>query len=477
MSTIKTEIAILGGGPGGYTAAFRAADLGKKVVIIEKEERLGGVCLNVGCIPSKTFLHAAEIIRSTRTSSEIGISFSEPRIDIAKMRSNKEAVVSKLTNGLNVLCKLRGVEVIHGTGSFVDSKHISVKSINEETDSVQEVVVEFEDCIIAAGSRPVVIPGFPVDPKRIWDSTRALELNEIPETLLIIGGGIIGLEMAAVYHELGSEITVVEMADQIIPGADADLVNVLNETIKNRYKAVYTSTAVTEIDNSGKQPKVFLKGENVPETLLVDRILVSVGRTPNSDLIGLENTGLKTDKRGFVEVNNRQETALSGMYAIGDICGNPMLAHKATHQGKVAAEVICGKKSAFTPLTIPSVAYTDPQLAWMGLTEKEAESTGVEYNLGKFPWSASGRALSEDAVEGISKILFDKKTGRLIGAGIVGKNAGELLAEAVLALELGADAQDIAKTIHPHPTLSETFGLAAEIVDGSITDLPNPSRG
>lgn len=472
MSTVKTDIAIIGGGPGGYTAAFRAADLGKKVVIIEKEKRLGGVCLNVGCIPSKTFLHAAEIIRAAREGTDLGISFSKPDIDIGKMRDHKESVVSKLTNGLNTLCKIRGVQVIYGEGKFTDAKHISVKYLGDDIEIEKEVLVEFENCIIASGSRPVVIPSFPGNDPRVWDSTKALELSEIPDSLLIIGGGIIGLEMAAVYHELGTEITVVEMADQIIPGADFDLVNVLDEKIKSRYKAVYTKTAVNKIDNSGKQLKVFLEGENVPASLLVDRVLVSVGRVPNSSSLGLETTGLNTDGKGFIKVNSRQETGISGIYAIGDICGNPMLAHKATHQGKVAAEVISGLNSAFTPMTIPSVAYTDPQLAWMGLTEMEAESTGVEYDLGKFPWSASGRALSEDAVEGISKVLFDKKTKRIIGAGIVGKNAGELLAEAVLALEMGADAEDISKTIHAHPTLSETIGLASEIVDGSITDLP-----
>jgi dihydrolipoamide dehydrogenase len=469
MSTLKTELAIIGGGPGGYTAAFRAADLGKKVIIIEKEKRLGGVCLNVGCIPSKTYLHTAELIRNAREGADIGVSFSNPKIDIDKIRSNKEAVVSKLTTGLDALCKLRNVEVLYGLGTFKDTSHISVKLNGKD----EEIIVEFENCIIAAGSRPVEIPSFPTGDPRIWDSSQALELEEIPKSLLIIGGGIIGLEMAAIYHEFGTEITVVEMADQIIPGADTDLVTVLLKIIKQRYKAVYTKTAVTEIDKSGDKLKVILDGKKVPENLLVDRILVSVGRTANSDLIGLENTGLKTDNRGFIEVNDRQETPISGIYAIGDICGNPMLAHKATHQGKVAAEVISGKKSAFSPMTIPSVAYTDPQIAWMGYTEKEAKSSGLEYKHARFPWSASGRALSEDAVKGISKVLFDKNTGRIIGAGIVGKNAGELITEAVLALEMGADAEDISRTIHPHPTLSETFALAAEIVDGSITDLPN----
>lgn len=471
MNKLKTEVVIIGGGPGGYTAAFRAADLGKKVVIIEKEETLGGVCLNVGCIPSKTYLHAAEIIRTAKEGAALGIIFANPNIDIDKIRTNKETVVSKLTNGLDTLCKLRGVEVVHGLGTFLDSRQISVISSDQN-----ELFVEFENCIIAAGSSPVNIPAFPTEDERIWNSTQALELREIPESLLIIGGGIIGLEMAAVYHELGSEITVVEMADQLIPGADIDLVSVLEETIKSRYKAVYTKTEVTKIDNSENKIKVYLKGVDVPESLIFDCILISVGRTPNSKLLCLENIGLNIDKKGFISVNDRQETEVSGIYAIGDICGNPMLAHKATHQGKVAAEVICGFTSAFTPMTIPSVAYTDPQIAWMGLTEKEAKNSGVEYKSGNFPWSASGRALSEDAEGGLSKVLFDKNTNRIIGAGIVGKNAGELLGEAVLALEMGADAEDISKTIHAHPTLSETIGLASEIVDGSITDLPNPKN-
>lgn len=472
MKTMKAELAILGGGPGGYTAAFRAADLGKKVVIIEKEEKLGGVCLNVGCIPSKTFLHAAEILRNAREGVDLGINFSEPVIDIKKMHDQKESVVLKLTNGLKSLCKLRKIQVIHGSGEFIDNKHISVTVSGNGDDAGEKINLEFDTCIIAAGSRPVVLPSFPVDDPRIWDSTRALELPEIPQTMLIIGGGIIGLEMAAVYHELGTEITVVEMADQIVPGADEDLVGVLRSKIESRYKAVYTGTAVTNIDNTGKKLMVSLKGENAPKSVSVDRILIAVGRVPNSSLIRIENTGLKMDERGFIPVNSRQETEVPGLYAIGDICGNPMLAHKATHQGKVASEVISGKKSAFTPMTIPSVAYTDPQLAWMGLTEREAKSKNLEYSLGKFPWTASGRALSENSSEGLTKILFDTNTKRIIGAGIVGKNAGELLAEVVLAMEMGADAEDIARTIHPHPTLSETIGLASEIVDGTITDLP-----
>lgn len=468
MTNIQSNVVILGGGPGGYTAAFRAADLGLKVSIIEKEAHLGGVCLNVGCIPSKTLLHAAEIIRGAEEASHFGIIFSKPKIDINALRSHKKRIISKLTGGLKALCKLRGVEVIHGVGRFLDDKSIAVSPDNGKP----EIKVEFVNCIIASGSRPVEIKGFPANDPRIWDSTGALELQEIPDSLLVIGGGIIGLEMAAVYHELGTKITVVEMAKQIIPGADSDLVKVLSDSLKKRYDAVHTSTAVTEIDNTGDRLKVFLKGAGAPESLLFDRILIAVGRIPNSDNLNIENTGIKPDKRGFIQVNNKQETGISGIYAIGDICGNPMLAHKATHEGKIASEVISGKKSAFSAMTIPSVAYTDPQLAWMGITEMEAKASGLEYELGKFPWNASGRALSEDSTNGISKVLFDKKTKRIIGAGIVGKNAGELISEAVLALEMGADAEDIAKTIHPHPTLSETFSLASEMVDGSITDLP-----
>jgi len=342
VKTLKAELAILGGGPGGYTAAFRAADLGKKVVIIEKEEKLGGVCLNVGCIPSKTFLHAAEILRNAREGVDLGINFSEPVIDIKKMHDQKESVVLKLTNGLKSLCKLRKIQVIHGSGEFIDNKHISVTISGNGDDAGEKINLEFDTCIIAAGSRPVVIPSFPLDDPRIWDSTRALELPKIPQTMLIIGSGIIGLEMAAVYHELGTEITVVEMADQIVPGADEDLVGVLRSKIESRYKAVYTGTAVTNIDNTGKQLMVSLKGENAPQRVSVDRILIAVGRVPNSSLIGIENTDLKMDERGFIPVNSRQETEVPGLYAIGDICGNPMLAHKATHQGKVASEIVDG---------------------------------------------------------------------------------------------------------------------------------------
>lgn len=472
MSKVHADVVVLGGGPGGYTAAFRAADLGLKVLIIEKESQLGGVCLNIGCIPSKTLLHGAEIIRSAREGAELGIKFSKPEIDLTALRTHKNAVVAKLTSGLNGLCRLRNVQVIYGEGRFLNDRSIDVTFSDEKSN----IKVEFENCIIATGSRPVEIPGFPINDPRIWDSTVALDLPEIPDSLLIIGGGIIGLEMAAVYHELGTNITVVEMAEQIIPGADGDLVSILLNVIKKRYNAVYTGTAVTEIDNSGSQLKVSLKGSSAPDSISVDRVLIAVGRVPNSDLLDIENTGIKIGERGFIPVDSRQETEISGIYAIGDICGNPMLAHKATHQGKIASEVIAGHKSAFTAMTIPSVAYTDPQLAWMGMTEIEAKASGIEYDFGRFPWSASGRALSESGTEGISKVLFDKKTKRIIGAGIVGKNAGELIAEAVLALEVGADAEDIAKTIHPHPTLSETFALASEIAEGTITDLPRDKR-
>lgn len=468
MSNVHSDVVVLGGGPGGYTAAFRAADLGLKVIIIEKESRLGGVCLNIGCIPSKTLLHGAEIIRNAREAHNQGIKFSNPEIDLAALRTHKNDVVAKLTSGLDSLSRLRNVQVIYGEGRFLNDRSIDVTFSDEKPN----IKVEFENCIIATGSRPVEIPGFPNDDPRIWDSTRALDLPEIPTSLLIVGGGIIGLEMAAVYHELGTNITVVEMAEQIIPGADGDLVSILSNVIKKRYNAVYTGTVVTEIDNSGDQLKVSLKGSSAPDSISVDRILIAVGRIPNSNLLDMENIGIITNEKGFISVNSRQETIISGIYAIGDICGNPMLAHKATHQGKIAAEVIAGNKSAFTAMTIPSVAYTDPQLAWMGITETEAKASGIEYEIGRFPWSASGRALSESGTEGISKVVFDKKTKRIIGAGIVGKIAGELIAEAVLALEMGADAEDIARTIHPHPTLSETFALASEIASGTITDLP-----
>ncbi len=459
---ISVDVAVLGGGPGGYTAAFRAADLGLSVCLIEQNERLGGVCLNVGCIPSKTLLHGAIIIEEAQEIAEFGISFGAPAIDLDRFRSKKDAVIKQLTSGLDGLCKARKITRLTGRGVFSDKHSLAVDKGPEQTQ------VQFGSCIIATGSRPFVLPGSP-DDNRIWDSTDALELSVVPKRLLIIGGGIIGLEMAQVYHALGSQITIVEMLSQLIPPADKDLVQPLFLKLKKRYQ-ILTETKVTAIKAAKKGIQVSYEGAQGKETNEYDAVLVAVGRRANSEGLGLEKAGIVPNGRGFIEVNDRQQTSEPHIYAIGDVVGDPMLAHKATHQGKVAAEVIAGHKAAFTPMTIPSVAYTSPEIAWMGLTEKEAKERKIDFEKGKFSWGASGRALSSGATNGSTKALFDKKTGRIIGAGICGANAGELIHEAILALEMGADAEDISKTIHAHPTLAETFAFAAEMVDGSITD-------
>ena len=472
VKEISTEFAVLGGGPGGYTAAFRAADLGLSVVLIEKDKQLGGVCLNVGCIPSKTLLHAAEVIREAASSGSFGIDFTPPTIDLDRLRGHKESVVETLTSGLTKLAKARKITVLYGTGSFVDDHTLTVTS-----GEGQITPVKFSYAVIATGSSPVRIPGLDYTDKRIWDSTDALMLKNIPKRFLVIGGGIIGLEMAAVYHELGSEVTIVEMMDQLIPPADADVVRPLIQVLRRRYKGIFTETRVESIDQSGSVLKVFLQGKKAPEVVEADAVLVSVGRRPNTEGFGAEHISIKRDAKGFFETDETKRTSVPHIFAIGDAAGNPMLAHKAVHEGKVAAESAAGLPSAFTPMTIPSVAYTDPEVAWMGLTEKEAIAENIPYEKGVFPWSASGRALSSGGGGlGISKTLFDPDTGRVIGAGITGKNAGELIAEAVLALEMGADAEDISRTIHAHPTLAETFAGAAEMFHGSITDLLPPKR-
>ncbi|WP_319587002.1 dihydrolipoyl dehydrogenase [uncultured Desulfobulbus sp.] len=464
---LTTGVAVLGGGPGGYTAAFRAADLGLDVCLIEQGGRLGGVCLNVGCIPSKTLLHAAFVIEEAQAASEFGVSFGTPQIDIEALRSHKAKIVTQLTNGLDGLCKARKITRLTGHGTFVDQKTLLVSGKDGDTR------VSFTDAIIATGSHPFVLPGCPDDP-RIWDSTDALALTTVPKRLLVIGGGIIGLEMAQVYSALGAEITIVEMLPQIIPPADRDLVQPLFLKLKKKYR-IYTETRVAGITDGPAGIEVILEGK-IATTESFDAVLVAVGRRPNTAGFGLETIGLALDGHGFLPVNERQQTAVPHFYAIGDVVGEPMLAHKASHQGKVAAEVIAGHKSAFTPMTIPSVAYTSPEVAWMGLTEKEAEQQGLSFKKGKFPWGASGRALSSGASNGVSKVLFDEVTGRILGAGICGLNAGELIHEAVLALEMGANAEDISKTVHAHPTLAETFAFAAEMVDGSITDVLPPKK-
>lgn len=460
-----TEVMVLGGGPGGYTAAFRAADLGKQVTLIERYPVLGGVCLNVGCIPSKALLHIAQVIHEAEALSEFGVDFDRPRLAIDKIRQWKERVTKSLTTGLAGLAKQRNVEVIQGVGSLVSNKAIQIVCDGESRR------ITFDHAIIAAGSRPAQIPAFPNDDPCLMDSTDALDIEVIPERLLIIGGGIIGLEMATFYHALGSKITVVELMEQIIPGCDKDLVRPLAQRIKKHYQQIHLNTKVVNIKAEKTGLEVFFEGPSAPESELFDRVLVAVGRRPNGHLIGAEAAGIQVNEAGFILVDEKQRTNVPHIHAIGDIVGNPMLAHKATHEGKVAAEVIAGLPSAFRALTIPSVAYTDPEVAWMGLTENHAKEQSIEYEKAAFPWAASGRALSLGHKEGVTKILCDKASGRVLGVGMVGCHAGELIAEAVLALEMGADAEDLALTIHPHPTLSETLGFAAEMIEGSITDL------
>ncbi|AHF01321.1 dihydrolipoamide dehydrogenase [Thiomicrospira aerophila AL3] len=465
------EVVVLGGGPGGYTAAFRAADLGKKVILIERYPVIGGVCLNVGCIPSKALLHMSVILNETKDMAAHGISFAEPSIDLDKMRAYKNSVITKLTGGLAALAKQRKVEVVTGYGKFSSANTISVTAEDGSTQTIS-----FEKAIIAAGSRVIKLPFIPHDDPRVMDSTDALELAEIPKRLLVIGGGIIGLEMAQVYDSLGSKVTIVELGDTIIPGADKDISRPLLKRIKSRYENVFLKSKVTHVEASEGGLVVSFEGKDCPTQDTFDRVLVAVGRTPNGKLIDAELAGVAVNDWGFIEVDERQQTNVPHIYAIGDIVGQPMLAHKAVHEGKVAAEVICGLPSAFTPMGIPSVAYTDPEVAWAGKTEDQLKAEGVEYEKGAFPWAASGRSLSIGRDEGLTKALFCAKTHRLLGAGIVGTNAGELIAEAMLAIEMGADMQDIGLTIHPHPTLSETLGFAAEMAEGTITDLIAPKK-
>ena len=468
---MQCEVLVLGSGPGGYTAAFRAADLGKKVVMIERYSSIGGVCLNVGCIPSKALLHMSVVLNETREMSAHGITFQEPEIDINKMREYKDSVINKLTGGLSGLAKARKVEVVQGYGKFSSANTVTV----EQEDGTTKTIA-FENAIIAAGSRVIKLPFIPHDDPRVMDSTDALELEEIPERLLVIGGGIIGLEMAQVYDSLGSNITVVELGDTIIPGADKDISKPLLKKIKKQYENVYLKSKVTNVEATDAGLVVTFEGKGCPETDTFDRVLVAVGRAPNGALIDAEKAGVIVNDWGFIEADERQKTNVDHIYAIGDIIGQPMLAHKAVHEGKVAAEVITGMPSAFTPMSIPSVAYTDPEVAWAGKTEDELKAEGIEYEKGAFPWAASGRSLSLGRDEGLTKAMFCAKTHRILGCGIVGPNAGELIAEAMLAIEMGADMQDIGLTIHPHPTLSETLCFAAEMAEGTITDLMPPKK-
>jgi len=467
----RSQLIVLGSGPGGYTAAFRAADLGLDVILVERYASLGGVCLNVGCIPSKALLHTAAVINEAAEMADHGVTFGAPVIDLPKLAGFKRKVVSTLTDGLAGLAKRRKVRVVQGVGSFVDSHTLEVKSSDGETQRIA-----FEHAIIAAGSRSARIPGLPYEDSRLMDSTGALELEDVPARLLVIGGGIIGLEMATVYDALGSKVTIVELTGELITGADRDLVKPLEKRMRGNFEQVLLDTKVVAIEVGDEGLLARFEGKNAPEEGLFDRVLLAVGRSPNGGMIGAEAAGVAVDAHGFIAVDKQMRTNVSHIFAIGDIVGQPMLAHKATHEGKVAAEVIAGHKASFDARVIPSVAYTEPELAWVGLTETEAKAQGIKYEKGSFPWAASGRALSMGHGEGLTKLLFDPETGRILGAGIVGINAGELIAEAVLAIEMGADGEDIGLTIHPHPTLSETVNFAAEMHAGTITDLYIPKR-
>lgn len=468
---IECDTLVLGAGPGGYTAAFRAADLGQRAVLVERYASLGGVCLNVGCIPSKALLHAAKVITEAEEMSHFGIKISRPEIDINALRGWKESVIKKLTGGLSGLAKARRVQVVQGKGGFTSPNTLSVETA-EGTKTIA-----FKNAIIAAGSSVAKIPGFPYDDPRLVDSTGALELRQIPKRMLVIGGGIIGLEMACVYDALGAKVSVVEFADGLIPAADRDIVKPLHKRIEKRYEAIMLKTKVTKLEARANGLLATFEGENAPkEPQMYDMVLLAVGRRPNGKEIAAEKAGVIVNERGFIPVDKQQRTNVPHIFAIGDICGDPMLAHKATNEAKVAAEVIAGHKVAFDAMTIPSVAYTDPEIAWMGVTEAEAKAKGIPFEKASFPWAASGRALAMGRDDGVTKLLWDPATKRILGAGIVGVNAGELLAETVLAMEMGADLDDLALTVHAHPTLSETPMFAAEMGLGSITDLYIPPK-
>jgi len=464
-TNLKTQLVVLGSGPGGYSAAFRAADLGLNVIMVEQYATLGGVCLNVGCIPSKALLHVAEVINESKHADNLGISFGSVNYDLDKVRAYKESVVGKLVGGVTSMAKGRKVQIVQGYGTFADDRHIQVVNGSEQT------LIEFDHAIIAAGSSSVKLPFIPEDP-RIYDSTGALELKSVPARLLVIGGGIIGLEMATVYEALGTKVTVVEFADQLIPAADKDLVTVFTRYNKDKFELLL-STKVEAV--SAKPDAIYVKFNTSTEERTFDAVLVAVGRTPNGKKIAAEKAGVAVDERGFISVDKYLQTNVPHIFAIGDIVGQPMLAHKASHEGHAAAEVIAGHKHEFAPLAIPSIAYTNPEIAWVGLTEKEAKQKGINYKTAVYPWTASGRALSSDRSEGKTKLIYDPVTDRLLGAGLVGVHAGELLGELTLALEFNASVEDIALTIHAHPTLHESVGLAAELAGGTITDLPNPA--
>ena len=466
MADHQAQLVVIGAGPGGYTAAFRAADLGMDVVMVERWDTLGGVCLNVGCIPSKALLHAAKVVDDAAAMADHGIAFGKPRIDARKLRDWKNEVVSKLTGGLTQLAKQRKVRVLHGIAKFASADSLQLD--NGET-------IAFEKCIIAAGSESIMLPGLPEDP-RIIDSTGALELDPLPKRMLVVGGGIIGLEMACVYSALGTDVSVVELLDSLMPGTDKDLLRPFLKIVKPRYEAIMTSTKVTGMRPTVPGIEVTFEGKNAPEIGVYDRVLVAVGRRANGDQLDADKAGVEVSDSGVISVDKQMRTNVPHIFAIGDLVPGPMLAHKATHEAKVAAEVAAGEKSHFDARTIPSVAYTDPEIAWVGLTETEAKEQGVDYDRTRIPWAASGRALSLGRAEGFTKLLWDKKTERVLGGAIVGPNAGDLIAEIGLAIEMGADATDIGQTVHPHPTLSETVAFAAEAYEGTLTDLYMPKK-
>ncbi len=465
--TKKAQVVVLGSGPGGYSAAFRAADLGLQVILIERYENIGGVCLNVGCIPSKALLHVAKVIEEVKALGEHGVEFGAPKINIDKIRTHKNDIIGKLTGGLKAMAKQRKVEIVTGVGKFTGANEITVDG---------KVVIQFEHAIIAAGSEPVKLPFLPEDP-RIVDSTGALELKVTKGRMLVLGGGIIGLEMATVYKSLGMQINIVEMMDSLMAGFDADVVKVYQNYVKKSYENIWLSTKVTKVEAKKDGIYVTMTGDNAPkQPERFDLVLSAVGRTPNGKLIDAEKAGVNVDARGFIAVDKQQRTNVPHIFAIGDIVGQPMLAHKAVPEGRTAAEVIAGKKHFFDPRTIPAVAYTDPEVAWTGMMEKEAKEKGINYEIAKFPWAASGRALANDRAEGVTKVIYDKDSHRLLGCAIIGTGAGDLISEATLAIEMGCDAEDIALTIHPHPTLSETIMMATEMFEGTITDLYLPKK-
>ena len=468
---LECAMVVIGAGPGGYTAAFRSADLGLDTVLIERYASLGGVCLNVGCIPSKALLHAADVIEQAAHASDYGVDFGAPTISIDKLRQYKDKVVGQLTKGLAGMARQRKVRVVQGTAKFLSAHELEV--VGEDG---KAQVLRFAQCIIAAGSQPVKLPAFPWDDPRVMDSTDALDLADVPKTMLVVGGGIIGLEMATVYRALGSEVTVVEFMPQLMPGADADLVKPLADRLKKQGVAIHLKTKVVEAKAGKKGIEVAFEGESIPAGKVYDRVLVSVGRAPNGGKLDAAKAGVAVTERGFIDVDRQMRTNVPHIFAIGDLVGQPMLAHKATHEGKLAAEVAAGEKKEWVARVIPSVAYTDPEIAWVGVTETEAKAKGLKVGVGKFPWAASGRAIGLSRTEGFTKLVFDEDSHRIIGGGIVGVHAGELIAELALAIEMGCEVHDIGHTIHPHPTLSESVGMAAEVYDGSITDLYIPKK-